>query len=108
MEREKEITPNLDAIGNTMPFDVPDGYFDDVTKRIIAQTATTAVKQKTIRHWIYAVSACAIIAAFAGAVLFTVRQEQNSEYPLQEDYYNQIINEGVSEDLLMEHILANE
>ena len=110
MEKKELKIPNLDAIDKTMPFDVPEGYFDDVVKQIVAQTTAPKaqpIKRTLINRLTVAIAACALIAVLIGTLLFASGQRQKTEILLQEDYYNQIINDGVSEDMLVEHILAN-
>ncbi len=111
MEKKELKIPNLDAIDKTMPFDVPEGYFDDVVKQIVAQTTAPKaqpIKRTLINRLTVAIAACALIAVLIGTLLFAWGQRQKTEILLQEDYYNQIINEGVSEDMLVEHILCKQ
>ena len=81
-------------IGNKNPFTVPDGYFEQLTTRIMSQlpesdasqasSAQTDTNQKsekkaifkTLRPWLLA-AACLCVAVFMASTIFSNKQQDN-------------------------------
>lgn len=51
------------------PFQVPEGYFDTLTSRVMAQLPEKKAKYRTFRTWMYA-AACVCAAVFSITVYF--------------------------------------
>lgn len=97
------------------PFVVPEGYFEEMADR---WSAFADAQDKPVSWWVKSKSYLYMAAMFIGVVVigyaFVSLQQEISTPAVQvtsnvtaEDYYDTLINSGVSEDLLVEYIIAS-
>ena len=102
---KKENTPlSLKTIPKEKPFTVPDGYFEQFALNIDQQIAPKHIV-RPLRRWMYAAAMFAGIIAIGVMSYLLYKGNTDSEPLMAEDYYENLINAGVSEDLLVEYIL---
>ena len=101
----KENTPlSLKTIAKETPFTVPDGYFEQFVLNIDAQIAPKRAV-RPLHRWIYAAAMFTGVMVI-GIMSYTLYKNNTTQVPLiTEDDYDNLINAGVSEDLLVEYIL---
>lgn len=102
---KKENTPlSLKTIAKETPFTVPDGYFEQFAINIDAQIAPKRIV-RPLNRWIYAAAMFTGVMVI-GIMSYTLYKNNTTQVPLiTEDDYDNLINAGVSEDLLVEYIL---
>lgn len=102
---KKENTPlSLKNIPKEKPFTVPDGYFEQFALNMDHKIAPKH-SVLPLKRWMYAAAMFVGVIAIGimSYVLYT--GNKNSTPLITEDYYDNLINAGVSEDLLVEYIL---
>lgn len=102
--KNKITHTSLKTSKKELPFTIPDGYFEQFAANIDKQIAPKK-RLLTPYRWVYAA------AMFGGIIMigligYTVYTNHTPETPLMaEDYYENLISAGVSEDLLVDYIL---
>lgn len=95
------ITP--DSMGKRMPYTVPDGFFDDMQKRIIARTVTATTTSKSSffaqKFMRYAAAASVAIVLIGGGLL--AGNEQTPDFDQVASAYDNL-NEDDRQALLSE------
>lgn len=92
--------PHLDAVGNKIPFDVPENYFGDfaamMEERIAEQQVTT---RKMIRPWMY------LAAMFVGLFLLgnVFYYLQNNKNLLNDELYEMYVMSQVDEAIFFDY-----
>ena len=82
---------NIDNIDNkSVPFTVPDGYFDDLQERIMnnihAHEDAKRIFLTPLRIWV-AAAACFLLIFTGAAVLYTNKQPLITQTSVDEDFY---------------------
>ncbi len=102
--KNKITHTSLKTSKRELPFTLPESYFEQFAANIDKQIAPK--KQLfTPSRWLYAA------AMFGGVIMigligYTVYTNNAPETPLMaEDYYDNLISAGISEDLLVDYIL---
>jgi len=95
---------SLDKISKEVPFTLPNDYFEQFASNIDKQIAPKHRVHK-LHQWLYAAAMFGGVITI-GLVSYTLYTNNKTQAPLiTEDYYDSLINAGVSEDLLVEYIL---
>lgn len=76
-------------IGDKNPFKVPEGYFEQLTTKVISNLPEQPIQQKTtlikrLRPWI-SIAACICIAIFSITLYFNHKEEQMDTLALQQN-----------------------
>jgi len=94
----------LNEIGKEVPFTLPKDYFEQFASNIDKQIAPKK-HVRNLHQWFYAAAMFGGVITI-GLVSYTLYVNNTKQTPLiTEDYYDNLINAGVSEDLLVEYIL---
>jgi len=96
----KTNEPHLDAIGNKVPFAVPEHYFEDFAAMMDAHIAAQEVTvRKVIRPWMY-LAAMFVGLFLVGNVFYYLHQNKNL---LNEELYEMYVMSQVDEAIFFDY-----
>jgi hypothetical protein len=106
-----------DIFGNNTPYDVPDGYFDALSARVVdackkkEQTGNRSLYLRPVFRRVAAAAAVLFLAALVITVIFTNRQTETdalSDYTLDEAYRFNINNLAEFEDAYLLSLISDD
>lgn len=98
MKNNKKIT--LEEIGNTMPFSVPENYFDSFAEQFGKEIAPKSVSsQRFIKPWMYA-AAIFIGSLVLSPIFYSVYQQNTTT---SSDNYESYVLSQVDESALLDY-----
>lgn len=102
MKKNKHIS--LDEIGKDLPFDVPEGYFENFAQQMEKQIMEKHVSlPKLLKPWMY-MAAMFVGVLLIGQVFYTLYQNNNGK---NADTYESYVLSQVHETSIMDYYLEN-
>ena len=111
---------NIENEKHELPFSVPEGYFEDLESKILAETVGTAPEKislwKKVQPWMYAAAMIVGVMFITRAAVNYTRERfdqenqtlaQNEEENSNDSIFHQLELDDLSEDQLVELILAS-